>query len=256
MRRNEVEIYFPCVYCHDIIRGSSVWQATFGSISNCLQYQASINLPLCFYYHPIAPSSTARLSFDQHLHQDPTMSQSYARQSFHSSSAPAPNGNYSHAILQQSSAILHVAGWMGDDPQTGKIVEGGIGAQTVSTALVHLASYLLHRNHQKQYLVSIQLRSHPATLPEADTGTASSNAQHPILPPSRRVKSREDHAPENLHHRHQAVPRSRCDLGGVGRATVSGEHLCAGKPAAFILSVLRSGIAMERILLLTLWRSI
>jgi 2-iminobutanoate/2-iminopropanoate deaminase len=64
------------------------------------------------------------------------MSQSYTRQSFHSSSAPAPNGNYSHAILQQSSATLHIAGWMGDDPKTGKIVEGGIGAQTVRSSLI------------------------------------------------------------------------------------------------------------------------
>ena len=70
------------------------------------------------------------------------MSQSYTRQSFHSSSAPAPNGNYSHAILQQSSATLHIAGWMGDDPETGRIVEGGIGAQTVrSTHLPYYISY-------------------------------------------------------------------------------------------------------------------
>lgn len=59
------------------------------------------------------------------------MSEPYTRQSFHSSSAPAPNGNYSHAILQQSSKTLHIAGWMGDDPATGKIDEGGIAAQTV-----------------------------------------------------------------------------------------------------------------------------
>ncbi|GAB7333758.1 hypothetical protein MBLNU13_g05285t2 [Cladosporium sp. NU13] len=58
------------------------------------------------------------------------MSQPYTRPSFDFPSAPAPNGNYSHAILQQSSATLHIAGWMGDDPETGKIVEGGIGAQT------------------------------------------------------------------------------------------------------------------------------
>jgi len=58
------------------------------------------------------------------------MSQPYTRQSFHSPSAPAPNGNYSHAIIQQSTATLHIAGWMGDDPKTGKIVEGGIAAQT------------------------------------------------------------------------------------------------------------------------------
>lgn len=60
----------------------------------------------------------------------------YTRRSFHSPSAPAPNGNYSHAILQQSPATLHIAGWMGDDPSTGKIVEGGIGAQTVRSSQI------------------------------------------------------------------------------------------------------------------------
>lgn len=45
--------------------------------------------------------------------------------------APAPNGNYSHSVLSKSTS-LHVAGWMGDEPSTGKIVEGGIGEQTVS----------------------------------------------------------------------------------------------------------------------------
>lgn len=59
------------------------------------------------------------------------MSHTYTRNAFHADSAPKPNGNYSHAVLQQS-ATLHVAGWMGDDPTTGEIVEGGIRAQTVS----------------------------------------------------------------------------------------------------------------------------
>lgn len=59
------------------------------------------------------------------------MSQTYTRHALSAESAPKPNGNYSHAVLQQS-ATLHVAGWMGDDPSTGDIVKGGIGAQTVS----------------------------------------------------------------------------------------------------------------------------
>lgn len=59
------------------------------------------------------------------------MSKTYTRYALSAQSAPKPNGNYSHAVLQQS-ATLHVAGWMGDDPSTGTIVEGGIGAQTVS----------------------------------------------------------------------------------------------------------------------------
>ncbi|KAI9714509.1 MAG: hypothetical protein M1820_000470 [Bogoriella megaspora] len=44
------------------------------------------------------------------------------------SKAPKPNGNYSHVV--RAGNMLHVAGWMGDDPETGKIVDGGIGAQT------------------------------------------------------------------------------------------------------------------------------
>ncbi|KAK8206881.1 hypothetical protein M8818_004716 [Zalaria obscura] len=50
------------------------------------------------------------------------------RQAVHATAAPRPNGNYSHVIRQGDT--LHVAGWMGDDPETGKIVEGGIEAQT------------------------------------------------------------------------------------------------------------------------------
>lgn len=57
------------------------------------------------------------------------MSQSYTRQAVHAPGAPAPNGNYSHAVRQGST--VHVAGWMGDDPKTGKIVDGGIVEQTV-----------------------------------------------------------------------------------------------------------------------------
>jgi len=52
-----------------------------------------------------------------------------SRQAVYASAAPKPNGNYSHVIRQGNT--LHVAGWMGDDPETGKIVDGGIEAQTV-----------------------------------------------------------------------------------------------------------------------------
>ncbi|GAB7341276.1 hypothetical protein MBLNU457_7550t1 [Dothideomycetes sp. NU457] len=53
---------------------------------------------------------------------------SSSRQAVYAEKAPKPNGNYSHVIRQGN--ILHVAGWMGDDPETGKIVAGGIEAQT------------------------------------------------------------------------------------------------------------------------------
>lgn len=69
------------------------------------------------------------------------------RQAVHASAAPKPNGNYSHVIRQGNT--LHVAGWMGDDPKTGKIVEGGIEAQTVRLT-TSLSAYRVHscRSHQ------------------------------------------------------------------------------------------------------------
>jgi hypothetical protein len=91
---------------------------------------------------------------------------------------------------------------------------------------------------------------------EVDTHPASSNAQHPILPQSRKLQPRQNRAAENLHHRHQAVSRSRCDLGRVGWAAVPGEHLCAGKLAVSLLSISGSRLARGRLLLLMVWRSI
>lgn len=52
------------------------------------------------------------------------------RQVIHAPGAPKPNGNYSHAI-RAKNGTLYLAGWMGDDPETGMIVPGGIEAQTV-----------------------------------------------------------------------------------------------------------------------------
>ncbi|GKZ35063.1 hypothetical protein AbraIFM66950_005503 [Aspergillus brasiliensis] len=59
-----------------------------------------------------------------------------SRQAVHASGAPRPNANYSHAI-RASNGTLYLAGWMGDDPQTGKIVSGGIEEQTRSVRRVH-----------------------------------------------------------------------------------------------------------------------
>ncbi|KAK5094862.1 hypothetical protein LTR70_003825 [Exophiala xenobiotica] len=50
------------------------------------------------------------------------------RQAIHAPAAPKPNGNYSHVI--RSGDTLYLCGWMGDDPETGEIVEGDIGTQT------------------------------------------------------------------------------------------------------------------------------
>ncbi|KAF2112290.1 endoribonuclease L-PSP [Lophiotrema nucula] len=57
----------------------------------------------------------------------------YTRRAIHAPNAPKPNGNYSHVVRQGNT--LHIAGWMGDDPETGKIVEGGIEAQTERSIL-------------------------------------------------------------------------------------------------------------------------
>ena len=52
------------------------------------------------------------------------------RNAIHADAAPEPNGNYSHVIRYGDK--LYLCGWMGDDPKTGEIVEGGIVAQTVT----------------------------------------------------------------------------------------------------------------------------
>lgn len=41
----------------------------------------------------------------------------------------APVGSYSHAVI--SGHLVYIAGQMGQDPATGKIVEGDIEAQVV-----------------------------------------------------------------------------------------------------------------------------
>jgi len=55
------------------------------------------------------------------------------RKTTHADAAPAPNGNYSHVV--HAGGLLHVCGWMGNVPETGEIIEGGIEAQTVSDLL-------------------------------------------------------------------------------------------------------------------------
>jgi len=54
-----------------------------------------------------------------------------SRQAVWAPKAPKPNGNYSH-VVKAKNGMVYLAGWMGDDPETGKIVSGGIAAQTVS----------------------------------------------------------------------------------------------------------------------------
>jgi hypothetical protein len=56
------------------------------------------------------------------------------RQAVWAPNAPKPNGDYSHAI-KSKSGMIYLAGWMGDDPQSGDIVPGGIEAQTVRKTL-------------------------------------------------------------------------------------------------------------------------
>ncbi|GAB1739813.1 hypothetical protein NU219Hw_g4748t1 [Hortaea werneckii] len=58
---------------------------------------------------------------------------------FHSSAAPKPNGNYSHVL--KAGGLLHICGWMGDVPETGEIIEGGVEAQT-DQAMKNISSCL------------------------------------------------------------------------------------------------------------------
>jgi len=63
----------------------------------------------------------------------PSLHTMSTRQAIYAPAAPKPNGNYSHVI--RSGDKLYLCGWMGDDPKTGEIVEGDIGAQTVCAYL-------------------------------------------------------------------------------------------------------------------------
>jgi hypothetical protein len=54
----------------------------------------------------------------------------YTREAVWAPHAPKPNGKYSH-VVKSKSGMVYLAGWMGDDPETGAIVSGGIEAQTV-----------------------------------------------------------------------------------------------------------------------------
>ena len=45
--------------------------------------------------------------------------------------APSANYNAYALVVRSTGDIIRVAGWMGDDPETGKIVDGGVEAQAV-----------------------------------------------------------------------------------------------------------------------------
>ena|SRR5258708_17566241 len=51
-----------------------------------------------------------------------------SRQVIHSENAPKAAGPYSHAIV--ANGFVYTAGQTGIDPATGKLVEGGVAAQT------------------------------------------------------------------------------------------------------------------------------
>jgi 2-iminobutanoate/2-iminopropanoate deaminase len=50
-----------------------------------------------------------------------------------SKNAPAATGPFSHGVLHDHKYTLEVGGQVGLDPKTGKLVEGGIAAQTEQT---------------------------------------------------------------------------------------------------------------------------
>ena len=45
--------------------------------------------------------------------------------------APRPNFDAYSLVVRSTGDVIHVAGFMGDDPKSGRIVEGGVGAQAV-----------------------------------------------------------------------------------------------------------------------------
>ncbi|BCS19685.1 RidA family protein [Aspergillus puulaauensis] len=83
------------------------------------------------------------------------------RQVVHAPGAPKPNGNYSHAI-RAKNGTLYLAGWMGDDPETGKIVPGGIEAQTerailnIKTCLEAAGSSLDNVISRRMYIIPLK----------------------------------------------------------------------------------------------------
>lgn len=67
--------------------------------------------------------------------------------------APRPNFDAYSLVVRASGDTIHIAGFMGDDPETGKIVGGGVGAQAVSTPGTTASSWLTnpgssHEEHQ------------------------------------------------------------------------------------------------------------
>jgi len=50
-----------------------------------------------------------------------------------SKNAPAATGPFSHGVLHDHKYTLEVGGQVGLDPKTGKLVDGGIAAQTEQT---------------------------------------------------------------------------------------------------------------------------
>ncbi|KAB8437385.1 hypothetical protein FH972_025064 [Carpinus fangiana] len=74
--------------------------------------------------------------------------------------APRPNGRYTHVVRNRST--IFVAGWMGDDPRTSKIVEGGIEKQTeraiknIEICLKAAGTDLQHVVRRRLYFIDIQ----------------------------------------------------------------------------------------------------
>lgn len=83
----------------------------------------------------------------------------YTREAVWAPNAPKPNGKYSH-VVKSKSGMVYLAGWMGDDPETGAIVSGGIEAQTVG---VRLLRRLRHSNPEAWAFVGCILIRFPET---------------------------------------------------------------------------------------------
>ena len=63
--------------------------------------------------------------------------------------APRPNFDAYSLVVRASGDTIHIAGFMGDDPETGIIVDGGVGVQAVSTSC-RIASNLANYSRIKR----------------------------------------------------------------------------------------------------------
>ncbi len=73
-----------------------------------------------------------------------------------SSKAPIAVGPYSQAVLHESGYILELSGQIGVDPMTGKLVDGGITAQTEQT-LANIRAVLSEIGWDFEHIIKVRI---------------------------------------------------------------------------------------------------